>query len=349
MKSAQSDQRSVQLRSVKDRDEPAAQFPVLAQGQRRPVVVRRDDVDSLFNEEDYSVNLDNVAVLKEKQARSEALDRVAEFCDLKRQDPQSQKEVLGMRLPAYNAPAKKSIEISLPCYSSVIPIADMNNNIVRGKLNKSLKPQNTAKPWSPKDFFGGSGYYTHNTRGYLAKPECLEVPSRPPPAECTAEDQPFFYVPRNPDDPRVRVDISAGSASLSASQLIDQEAMSCKNAAAASTALSMAEYIDNYPGMPEGARAVMLLLKLDLISCLNYAWREEHNKMLLRRSIAIDCLRRTLPPIHDNQKLALMHAPFKGTTLFGGELAKLQEANTKRAATVTVFPQPTAPPASYST
>ena len=56
-----------------------------------------------------------------------------------------------------------------------------------------------------------------------------------------------------------------------------------------------------------------------------------------------------LPPIDEDQKLALLHAPFKGTTHFGGELAKLQEANTKRAATFTVFPQPTAPPASYST
>ena len=111
----------------------------------------------------------------------------------------------------------------------------MNHDIVRGKLNKSLKPQNPAKPWSPKDFFGGSGYYTHNTQGYLAKPESLVVPSRPPPAERTAEDQPFFHVPRNPEDPE-------GSASLTASQLIDQEAMSRKNAAAASTALSLAEY-----------------------------------------------------------------------------------------------------------
>ena len=57
--------------------------------------------------------------------------------------------------------------------------------------------------------------------------------------------------------------------------------MSRKNAAVASTVLSLAEYIDNYPGMPEGASAVMLLLKLDIISCLNYAWREAHNKMLL--------------------------------------------------------------------
>ena len=219
-----------------------------------------------------------------------------------------------------------------PCLgtaSSTILIADMNHDIVRGKLNKSLKPQNLAKPWSLKDFFVGSGYYTHNTQGYLAKPDSLAVPSRPPPAERTAEDQPFFHVSRNPEDPRTRVDISSGSASLKASQLIDQEAMSRKNAAAASTALSLAEYIGNYPGMPEGARAVMLLLKLDIISCLDYAWREVHNKMLLRRSIAIHCLRRTLPPIDDDQKLALLHAPFKGTTLFGGELAKLQEAKNK--------------------
>ena len=314
-------------------------FPVLvsqgqghSQGLGRPVVVRRDDLDSLYNEEEFLIDVDNEAVLREKQAHSEALDRVAEFCNLDRQDPQIQKEVMGMRLPAYNAPAKKSIEISLPWHSSTIPIADMNHDIVRGKLNKFLKPQNPAKPWSLKDFFGGSGYYTHNTQGYLAKLESLVVPSRPPPAERST-----------------RVDISSGSASLTASQLIDQEAMSRKNAAAASTALSLAEYIDNYPGMPEGARAVMLLLKLDIVSCLNYAWREGHNKMLLRRSIALDCLRRTLPPIDDDQKLALLHAPFKGTTLFGGEVAKLQEANTKRAATFTLFPQPTAQPASYST
>ena len=125
--------------------------------------------------------------------------------------------------------------------------------------------------------------------------------------------------------------------------------MSCKNAAAASTALSLAEYIDNYLGMPEGARAAMLLLKLDIVSCLHYTWREAHNKMLLRRSIARNCLRRTLPPIDEDQKLALFHAPFKGATLFGGKLAKLQEANTKLAATFTVFPQPTAPSTSYST
>ena len=88
-----------------------------------------------------------------------------------RQDTQLQKEVLGMRLPAYNAPTKKSIEISLPWHSSTVPIIDNNHDIVKGKLNKSLKPQDPKKPWGPKDFFGGSGYYTHNTQGYLAKPE----------------------------------------------------------------------------------------------------------------------------------------------------------------------------------
>ena len=361
VKSAQSDQRSVQLQSDQRQvqlraPQVQANFNVLVpqgqghrQGLGRPVVARHDDIYSLFNEEEFSVDLDNEAVLKEKQACSKVLDEVAEFCNLDRQDPQIQKEVMGMRLPAYNAPAKKSIEISLPWHSSTIPIADMNHDIVRGKFNKSLKPQNPSKPWSSKDFFGGSGYYVHNTQGYLSKPDSLVVPSRPPPAERTAEDQPFFHVPRNPEDPHTQVDISSGSTSLTASQIIDQEAMSRKSAAAASTALSLAEFVDNYPGMPEGARAAMLLLKLGIVSFLHYAWREVHNKMLLRRSIALDCLERTLPPIDEDQKLALLHAPIKGTMLFGGELAKLQEVNTKRAATFTVFPQPTAPSTSYST
>ena len=82
----------------------------------------------------------------------------------------------------------------------------------------------------------------------------------------------------------------------------------------------------------------MLHLKLDLVACCNFSWREAYNKMLLRHSIALDNLRKTLPPIDEDQRLALLHAPFAGTTLFGGELVKLQEVNTKRAATFTVFP-----------
>ena len=146
VRSTQSDQRSVQLRSVQYQPVSQAHFPNLVpQGQGigqglGPVVVRRDNIDSLFNEEEFSIDLDNEAVLKEKQARSEVLDRVAEFCNLDRHNPHIQKEVMGMRLPAYNAPAKKSIEISLPWHSSMIPIADRNHDIVRGKFNKSLKP-----------------------------------------------------------------------------------------------------------------------------------------------------------------------------------------------------------------
>ena len=52
---------------------------------------------------------------------------------------------------------------------------------------------------------------------------------------------------------------------------------------------------------------------------------------------------RTVPPIDENQK-ALLHLPFKATTLFGGELAKLQKANTEHASAITVFPAPAAPP-----
>ena len=100
--------------------------------------------------------------------------------------------------------------------------------------------------------------------------------------------------------------------------------------------------------MPEGAKAVMHHLKLDLHACCNFSWREALNKMLLHRSIALDCLRKTLPPIDEDQRLALLHAPFKGTTLFGGKLANLQEVNMKRAVTFAMFPMPTAPPVSYS-
>ena len=104
VKSAQSDQRSVQLwSSVQDQPLSQAQFLSQGQGQRQglgqPVVVRRDDLDSLYNEKEFSIDVDNEAVLREKQAHSEALDRVAEFCNLDRQDPQIQKEVMGMRLP----------------------------------------------------------------------------------------------------------------------------------------------------------------------------------------------------------------------------------------------------------
>ena len=83
----------------------------------------------------------------------------------------------------YNAPAKKSIELSLPWHSSTIPIADRNPDIVLGKINKFMKEQHPAKPWG---IFHGLWLLTHNTEGYVPKPESLVVPSRPPPAERSA-------------------------------------------------------------------------------------------------------------------------------------------------------------------
>ena len=125
-----------------------------------------------------------------------------------------------------------------------------------------MKPLNPAKPWGPRAHFTGLGYYTHNTEGYIPKPESLIVPNRPPPAERTAEDQPFVYVPRNSDDPRILNDILPWSVSLTASQLIEEEALSRKNEAVTSNARSMAEYIYNYPGMLEGAQLVLHQLKI---------------------------------------------------------------------------------------
>ena len=172
--------------SAQDQPASQAQLPVLlpqGQGRPLPVLVCHGDLDSLYGDENFSLDLDNEAALREKQARSEALDRVAEFCKLDRQDTEAKKEIMGMRLPMYNAPVKKSIELSLPWHSSTIPIADRNHDIVLGKINKFMKDQHLAKPWGPKEFFTGSGCYTHNTEGYVPKPESLIIPSRPPPAE----------------------------------------------------------------------------------------------------------------------------------------------------------------------
>ena len=70
--------------------------------------------------------------------------------------------------------------------------------------------------------------------------------------------------------------------------------------------------------------------------------------MLMHRSIALYNLNKTISPIDEDQKVALLHAPFTGTTLFGGELAKLLKVNTELASALTVFTTPTAPPVSYS-
>ena len=99
--------------------------------------------------------------------------------------------------------------------------------------------------------------------------------------------------------------------------------------------------------MPEGAQIVLHQLKLDLVASCNFSWSEAHNMMLLRCFIALENLKMTQTPIDEDQKLALLHVPFTGTTLFGGGLANLQETNTKPANAVTVF-LPIVPPVSYS-
>ena len=44
----------------------------------------------------FSVVLENEAVLREKQARSEVLDPVAKFCGLERANAEAKKEIMGM-------------------------------------------------------------------------------------------------------------------------------------------------------------------------------------------------------------------------------------------------------------
>ena len=126
--------------------------------------------------------------------------------------------------------------------------------------------------------------------------------------------------------------------------MIEQGGLSQKNAAAASNALSMAKYVYNYyPGMPEGAKAVLHHLKLDIVSCCNFSWIEAHNA--LRHSVALDNLKNTLPLIDEDQRLALLHAPLKGTTLFGGETPRSEH---KASCDIYCVPYANSAPFSYS-
>ena len=47
--------------------------------------------------------------------------------------------------------------LALPWHSTAAEIADLNFDIVTGKLNKRMKSRNPARPWGPKDFFLGVG------------------------------------------------------------------------------------------------------------------------------------------------------------------------------------------------
>ena len=66
------------------------------------------------------------ASLIAKQAHSELLDRVTSFCCLERSDAEDQNEVLGMQNPVYHALNRAAINLSLPCHSLAVEIADCN-------------------------------------------------------------------------------------------------------------------------------------------------------------------------------------------------------------------------------
>ena len=120
---------------------------------------------------------------------------------------------------------------------------------------------------------------------YVPKPGCNVIPSRPPPAECTVENCPFCLVPRHAEDPLV--DISGGSFSINASQLLELEALSRKTAAAISSVLSIEEYVHNQPEISDESKAGLHHLKLDLVSAFNFSLRTVHSDMLMSRSITL--------------------------------------------------------------
>ena len=115
---------------------------------------------------------------------------------------------MSMKRPLYHDPARSTINLALPWHSVAEEIADLNLKIVNGHINKRMKPCHPAKPWGPKEFFTGVGYPTHYLEGYVPYPESLVIPSKPPPMERTAEDQPFCLVHKHPDDPPERIDIT---------------------------------------------------------------------------------------------------------------------------------------------
>ena len=81
-----------------------------------------------------------------------------------------------------------------------------------------------------------------------------------------------------------------------------------KTAVAFSNALSIAEYVYNRPENSEESKAGLHNLKLDLVAGSNFTCRTVHNYMLMRCSVALDNMSKTIPPIHSDQRVALLHA-----------------------------------------
>ena len=72
---------------------------------------------------------------------------MAELCHLDRANAEAKKEIMGMRLLAYHAPAKAAIDLALPWHISTVQIAALNHDIRKGFHSTS----NPAMPWGPKD------------------------------------------------------------------------------------------------------------------------------------------------------------------------------------------------------
>ena len=53
---------------------------------------------------------------------------------------------MGMQNPVYHDPARATINLALPWHISAFEIADLNFNIVSGKLSKRMKSLNPAEP-----------------------------------------------------------------------------------------------------------------------------------------------------------------------------------------------------------
>ena len=105
-----------------------------AQIQAPPRLLVQDHQDPHAEEDKLSVDILDEASLREKQARSELLDRVAKFCDLKRTDSEDTTKVLRMSNSPYHAPVAAPINLALPWHASSVEIAE-RNHVVTGKLS----------------------------------------------------------------------------------------------------------------------------------------------------------------------------------------------------------------------
>ena len=113
----------------------------------------------------------------------------------------------------------------------------------------------------------------------------------------------------------VRIDLTSGSCFLSASHLTDFEA----------------EYALGQVDLSEETRAILIQICLNVAAESQFTWRSVHNHMIMRcsvtlmivpSSITLNTFFNSVPPIDEDKKAELLHAPLKSPTLFRGALAK---------------------------